>query len=636
MIPARYCFRALALPALAACSILAHSGAARAQPFAVPTHREDGNLVFDGVPPRDPALDARLARYEQWRAATFLDWTSGGAMLVATRFGRAAQVHRVAAPLGMREQLTFGEGAVIAARGQPGGSDFVFTRRIEGHPQIYLYESKTEVRALTHGPYRHGGAVWSRDGKRIAFYGTDRNGVAYDIYVVNVSGGSRPRLVAAGQSGRWRPCDWSVDGADILVLDRAAPEKSILYAVNVASGALSPILSQDARIASARFAPNGVGVYFLSDAGGQFQRLWYYNPITRAMRQISSSAPWSVDQFAVSPDGGHVAYVVDVDGRSRLTVVDTLHHLVLAPPGLQNGVISHLRFDATGHRLGFSYQSSRQPQDAYVYDVRHGSLARWTESETGPVEAASFAPAHLVHFPTWDRIGLRRRTLSAYVYLPRGPQPCPVLILLHGRHSSQFRPGWHPFLQFIVNDLGYAVIAPNVRGSAGYGRDFRALGAERLRDGAVRDVGALLVWIGLQPGFDSKRVAVMGESYGGLLALDSLATYDGHLEGAIDVAGVANPVDFIDHAAQAERTDLTTEFGEDDIAEIRRPVLVVRGLDDPGTRGSDSQQLVWRLRSQGDVVWSLRAKSSGDDLHTRLDHEAYLDTAAQFLRMLSK
>jgi dipeptidyl aminopeptidase/acylaminoacyl peptidase len=630
------CFRrSPGAPALAALLLLPVI-CAHAQPFAVPTHREDGNLVFDGVPPPDPALDASLARYEQWRAATFLDWTSGGAMLIATRFGRAAQVHRVAAPLGMREQLTFGEGAVIAARGQPGGSDFVFTRRIDGHPQIYLYESHAAVRALTHGPYRHGGAVWSRDGRRIAFYGTDRTGVTYDIYVVGVRAGSRPRLVAAGQSGRWRPCDWSVDGADILVLDRVAPEKSILYSVNVASGALTPILAQDARIPSARFAPNGVGVYFLSDAGGQFQRLWYYNPITHAMRPISSGSPWSVDQFAVSPHGGHLAYVVDDDGRSRLTVLDPLHHLALTPPGLQSGVISHLRFDATGHRLGFSYQSSREPQDAYVYDVQDASLTRWTESETGPLEAASFAPAHLVHFPTWDRIGLRRRTLSAYVYLPRGPQPCPVLILLHGRHAAQFRPGWHPFLQFIVNDLGYAVIAPNVRGSAGFGRDFRALGADRLRDGAVRDVGALLVWIGLQPGFDSKRVAVMGESYGGLLALDSLATYDGHLEGAIDVAGLANPVDFIDRAAAAERTDLTTEFGEDDIAQIRRPVLVVRGLDDPGVRGSDSQQLVWRLRSQGDLVWSLSAKSTGEDLHTRFDHEAYLDTAAQFLRMLSK
>jgi dipeptidyl aminopeptidase/acylaminoacyl peptidase len=370
------------------------------------------------------------------------------------------------------------------------------------------------------------------------------------------------------------------------------------------------------------------------------------------MRQVSADVPWDVQEFAVSADGSHLAYLVDDDGRSRLTVLDALHPLELTPPGLQHGVISDIRFDASGRRLGFSYESARRPRDAYVYDLRQASVQRWTRSETGPVNAAGFAPAHLVHFPTWDRIGLGRRMLSAYVYLPHGPQPCPVLILLHGGLASQFRPGWHPFLQFIVNELGYAVVAPNVRGSSGYGKDFRALDQGRLRDDAVRDVGALLVWIGLQPGFDGKRIVLMGHSYGGLLALDSLATYDGHVRGAIDVAGITDLVDFIERAPAAEHAELMSEFGDvqntgvraylddlspiNDVAQIRRPVLVVQGLDGPRSRASDSQQLVWRLRSQGDTVWYLTARDAGNDFSAALDHRAYLDTAAQFLQMLGK
>lgn len=628
--------RALAALLLAVVLLVLPHSAARAQPFNVPSHREDGHLVFDGIPRLDPALDASLQRYQQWREATFLDWTSNGGMLVSTRFARADQVHRVTAPLGMRAQLTFGRGAVIGARAQPHGSEFVFTREVDGHPQIYLYAAADAVRALTHGPYRHGSPVWSRDGKRIAFYGTDRTGVSYDIYVVDVVAGTPPQLVAAGQTGVWRPCDWSVDGTELLVLDSAGPDQSILYAVNVASGALHPLLSQKARIREARFAPDGVGVYFLSNQGSEFERLFEYNPVTNATRQVSADVPWDVEAFAVSPDGNHVAYVVNDDGRSRLTIVDTLRNLDLTPPGLADGIISNLRFDASGQRLGFSYESPRRPTDAYAYDIEQATVKRWTRSELGPVTAAGLAPAHLVHFPTWDRIGLKRRMLSAYVYLPQGRQSCPVLILLHGGLASQFRPGWHPFVQFVVNVLGYAVIAPNVRGSSGYGKDFRALEQGRWRDDAVRDIGALLVWVGLQPGFDSKRIAVMGSSYGGLLALDSLATYDGNLLGAIDVAGVTNLVDFIDQTPAAERGDPAPQIGEDDVALIRRPVLVVRGLDGPGLRGSDSQQLVWRLRSQGDTVWYLSAKDAGNDFSGPSDHEAYLGTAAQFLRMLAK
>ncbi|MGH7107919.1 MAG: alpha/beta hydrolase family protein, partial [Acetobacteraceae bacterium] len=181
----------------------------------------------------------------------------------------------------------------------------------------------------------------------------------------------------------------------------------------------------------------------------------------------------------------------------------------------------------------------------------------------------------------------------------------------------QSRPGWNPFLQFAVNDLGYAVITPNVRGSSGYGKEFRALDGGKRRDDAVRDVGALLVWIGLQPGLDSRRVAIMGHGYGASLALASLAMYGDHLQGAVDVAGISSLVG-------------------DNVALIHRPVLIVQGTDAPGSRAADSQQLVWRLRSEGNQAWFLSATDAGNDFTTPADRQAYLETAAQFLEMLAK
>jgi len=626
-----------------------------AQPFAVPAHRVDGTLVFDGIPPLDASLAARVRRYEEWRQATFLDWLPDGSMLVATRFGSFEQVHRIASPLGMREQLTFGDGTVVEARAPHSGAGFVFVRQADGYPQLFDYSGPGEARQLTQGNYLHGSPIWSHDGKRVAFYGTDRTGVNDDIYVVNISAGARPRLVIAGSAGSWRPLDWSQDDSKLLLLNTAYPQKSALFVADVSTGALTPVAVPESRITAASFAPDGVGFYLISDAQADFEQLLYFNPITKMTRRVSADVPWDVEAFAVGAGGHYVAYAIDTDGRSRLTVLDTLRNLEFKPPGLQDGRIDNLRFDDTGQKLAFSYESARSPRDVYVYDVAQGTVQRWTRSEIGPLAPADLASAQLIHYPTWDRFGLGRRTLSADVYLPRGPSPCPVVIVLPGggqQLHSQLRPDWQPFIQFMVNDLGYAVIAPNIRGSSGYGKAFRALDGGKLRDDAVRDVGALLVWIGLQPGLDSHRVTVMGQAYGGFLALASLATYGDHLRGAIDVAGIASLVDFVGHSPAAERAQRVAEFGNvqdsdmrafldrisplDNVALIHRPVLIVQGLDAPGSRAADAQQLVWRLRSEGNQAWYLSATDAGNDFTSPADRQAYLQTAAQFLEMLAK
>ena len=645
--------RAATLPVLA--TVLLASGIpAQAQPFAVPTHRVDGTLVFDGIPPLAATLAAQVRRYEEWRQAAFLDWLPDGSMLIATRFGAESQVHRVASPLGTREQLTFGEGSVIEARAQRSGSGFVFVRQSGAYAQLFDYSGPGAARQLTQGNYLHGSPIWSHDRKRVAFYGTDRTGVNDDIYVVNIAAGTRPQLVVAGSTGAWRPLAWSQDDSKVLLLNTVSPQKSALYVAEVSTGALTPVAVPESRITAADFAPDGVGFYLISDAQSEFEQLLYFNPITKITRRVSADVPWDVETFAVSAGGHYVAYVLNDDGQSHLAILDTLRNLEFKPPGLADGRIDDIRFDDAGQKLAFNYESAKSPRDVYVYDVAQGTVRRWTHSEVGPLDPANLATAQLVHYPTWDRQGLGRRTLSAYVYLPRGPSPCPVLIALPGGQElhSQFRPGWNPFIQFVVNDLGYAVIAPNVRGSAGYGKAFRALDGGKLRDDAVRDVGALLVWVGLQPGLDSHRVAVMGHAYGGFLALASLAAYGDHLRGAIDVAGIANLVDFVGDSPAAERTQRAAEFGNvqdtemrafldrisplANVALIHHPVLIVQGLDAPGSRAADSQQLVWRLRSEGNQAWYLSASDAGNDFTTPVDRQAYLETAAQFLETLAK
>src|SRR5690606_31786732 len=220
----------------------------------------------------------------------------------------------------------------------------------------------------------------------------------------------------------------------------------------------------------------------------------------------------------------------------------TLKADVLLPALPLGALVSSLDFDHAGNRLAITVETAQSPPDVHVLtlDTSAGaatlptvSLTRWTFSETGPLDASKFASAQLVQFPTWDQGARGPRMIPAFVYRPNTPGPHPVLIDIHGGPESQHRPGWSSFRQYLVGTLGYAVVAPNVRGSAGYGRSFLGLDNGMLREDSVRDIGALLVWIGLQPELDRNRVIVAGGSYGGYMALSSLVHYGDRLAGGI-------------------------------------------------------------------------------------------------------
>jgi dipeptidyl aminopeptidase/acylaminoacyl peptidase len=332
-------------------------------------------------------------------------------------------------------------------------------------------------------------------------------------------------------------------------------------------------------------------------------------------------------------------------------VLDSTQKLELTPPGLPDGQISNIRFDHAGKRLAMSADSAQAPRDVYVYDLAHSALERWTKSEIGALDANAAAPAELVHYPTWDRVNGRQRMISAYVYRPRNPGPCPVVISIHGGPESQYRPGWDPFVQFLVNDLGYAVIAPNVRGSSGYGKTFLKLDDGVLREDAVRDIGSLLFWIGLQPAFDRDHISVMGDSYGGYMALASLAAYGDRLRGGIDVVGISNFATFLSSTSVYPRDLRREEYGDErdpkmrgflnrisplnNVASIRRPLLVVQGMNDPRVPPTESQQMVWRIRMKGGEAWYLAAKDEGHGFRKKANQDVYLQTAAMFLTKLA-
>jgi dipeptidyl aminopeptidase/acylaminoacyl peptidase len=645
------------LLALALYSAVPRTAEAQAQ-MPTPVHQERGNLVLEGIPASDAALDARLERYLHARSASFLDWLPDGGMLVATRFGDVDQVHRVGAPLGMREQLTFATEPITVARAPQlataEGFVYLLDRGGDENAQLYYYRlADHSTRLLSDGKSLHGSPVWSKDGKRIAFYGNDRDGASFDVYVADIAAGSAPRLVVSGREETWYPLDWSLDDQKLLVWKYLSVSESYLYIADAATGALTPLDKSNHKIGirSARFSPDGRGVYVVSDADGEFAQLHYVDSVTHLARQLSAHIPWDIESFDASTDGRYLAYVANEDGKSRLTVLDNEHKLELAPAGVPEGQIHNVRFDRAGRRLAFSAESAQLPRDAYVYDPVSNKTERWTRSELGPVDAGSFVSADLIRYPTWDRVEGRPRMIAAYLYQPRTAGPHPVIVNIHGGPESQYRPDFDAFTQFLVNELGYVVIAPNVRGSSGYGKSFLASDNGELREDAVKDIGSLLVWIGLQRDLRADRVVVMGASYGGYLALASLAAYNDRLRGGIDVVGITNFVSFLAGTSAYRRDLRRAEYGDErdpkmrgflsrispltNAASIRRPLLVVQGLNDPRVPPAESQALVARLRAGGGEVWYLAANDEGHGFRKKPNRDFYLHTAALFLKHLA-
>lgn len=626
---------------------------------------ERGNLVFDGIPDGDAKLQRTLGRYLESRQAGLVDWLADGSLLVSTRFGDAEQIHRVKSPLAQREQVTFERDPVRSGAALPFDANaFVYEKDDAGNENTQLYLQRIgggPSKLLTDGKSLHGPPVFSNDGKRIAFYSNARDGAAYDIYVRDLTSDAPPRLVIGGVDQSLYVEDWSLDDTKLLVIRYISIVESTLFVADLATGKLTPIEPTEKELKAgvkmsvqqARFSRDGRGVYFISDHAGEFAELRYTDMFTLDTRSLTPQPRSDVETFALSRDGKHVAYTLNEGGLSRLVVYDIAQKAdVLLPPLPAGAIVSQLAFDPRNKRLALSLETAQQPRDVYVLSLdERPSLTRWTHSELGPLESASMVPAQLVSFPTWDRTATGPRTLTAFVYRPATPGPHPVVIDIHGGPESQYRPGWSAFTQFLVNELGYVVVAPNVRGSSGYGRSFLALDDGKLREDSVRDIGSLLVWIGLQGDMDRNRVAVMGGSYGGYMALASLITYGDRLAGGIDLVGISNFVTFLTNTSAYRRDLRRAEYGDERNADmraflqrisplsnakaLRRPLLIVQGLNDPRVPASESEQMLNAVRANGGTAWYLAAKDEGHGFRKKGNRDAYLETAAQFLQRLS-
>jgi len=611
---------------------LAQSGSAQVEERSA----NSGNVVLQGIPPIPDEIGEQLRRYQNVRSAGLLDWSADGdSIFIRTRFAEVSQIHRVDEPGGARRQLTWFEEPVGSAARRPGHDTLVFLMDSGGNEfsQIFLFEpADGSTRMISDGESRNGALEWSQDGRHLAFQSTRRNGRSNDVWIMDIEAGSEPRLVLESPDGSWwGPSEFSPVGDTLLIQQYVSVNDSRIHLLDLESGELTRIAGSEtdpSRNLAGGFSEDGEGIYLLTDRGSEFARLAYQAIDASAEPQIlSDSIDWSVSTAEKSPDGTSAAVVTNEGGVSKLYRLDLQRDELSPIDGLPVGLINSLSFSPDGEQLGLVINSPQSPSDVYALDWSTGALTRWTRSEVGGLDAEQFAVPELIDYPTFDEVDGDARQIPAFVYRPRGEGPHPVVIQIHGGPESQSRPGFSSTYPMWMDRLGVAVIRPNVRGSAGYGKSFLQLDNGFNREDSVRDIGALLDWIDTQPDLDSDRVAVYGGSYGGYMVLASAVHYSDRLKAAVNVVGISNFVTFLENTQDYRRDLRRVEYGDErdpemrehlekisplnNVEQIEVPMFVIQGQNDPRVPVTEADQIVEALREQGSPVWYMNALNEG-------------------------
>jgi dipeptidyl aminopeptidase/acylaminoacyl peptidase len=598
-----------------------------------PTITPNDNLVTQGIPPIPASIAQTVERYTNFRAASLSSWhPTRREMLISTRFADTPQVHLVKSPLGTRKQMTFFPERVARGSFQPTQGDyFVFSKDIGGNEfaQNYRYDLATgDITLLTDGKSRNSGGAWSNRGDKIIYTSTRRTGKDNDFYIIDPKNPKTDKLLSQVEGGGWSPLDWSADDTQILVSEYISANESYLYLVDATTGNKKIITPKDGKekisYDASIFSKDGKSLYVITDKDSEFSRLAFVDLATNKYTYLTSNIPWDVEDIDLSHDGKHLAFITNEDGTSVLHILDTATQKEISLPKLPVGQVLGISWHKNNEDFGFTLVSARSTADVYSLNIRTNKIERWTESETGGLNTQNFTDAQLVRWKSFDG-----KTISGFLYRPpaKFTGKRPVIIDIHGGPEGQSRPGFLGRNNYYMNELGVALLYPNVRGSMGYGKTFLQLDNGFKREDSVRDIGALLDWIATQPDLDKDRVMVTGGSYGGYMSLAVATTYSDRIRAAIDIVGISNFVTFLEKTEGYRRDLRRAEYGDErdpkmrefllkispvnNAQNIKKPLFVIHGQNDPRVPLNEAEQIVATVKNNNVPVWYLMAKDEG-------------------------
>jgi dipeptidyl aminopeptidase/acylaminoacyl peptidase len=505
---------------------------------------------------------------------------------------------------------------------------------------------------ISDGESRNGALQWSDDGRFLAFQSTRRNGRSNDVWMFDFEDGGEPELVLESPDGSWwGPVDFAPNNDRLLIVQYISVNDSRIHVLDLESGELTRVAGggdEPSRNLPSAFSADGKGIFYATDEGSEFARLAYRSLTDEAQPEIITDAiPWSVSGVAMNHARDGAVFVTNEDTISRLYRLNPSTREYRRIEGLPQGLIGGLSFSPDDERLGLVLNNARSPSDVHVVDWDSGERTRWTFSEVGGLDPEGFAMPEHFTYPTFDKIGDRQRRIPAFIYRPEGSGPHPVIVSIHGGPESQARPSFSSTHQLWLDRLGAAVIRPNVRGSAGYGKNYLKLDNGFRREDSVRDIGALLDWIAEQPDLDEDRVAVYGGSYGGYMVLASAVHYSDRLEAAVNIVGISSFVTFLENTEDYRRDLRRVEYGDERDPEMRAflerisplnnvekidvPMFVVQGENDPRVPVTEAEQIVAALREQGSPVWYMNALNEGHGYRRKENRDLFQEATIKFL-----
>ncbi len=622
----------------------------------------DGNLVMEDVPDIPAEIVDRLNRYLNVRDAAFEAWSADGrSIYIDTRFGDVGNLHRVDMPGGARHQLTFYKEPIGGVSRQPGGSNLIFTRDAGGSEfsQVFLLDpAGGDARMLTDGESRNGAVVWDREGRRIAYQSTARNGASNDIWLMDPEAPEEKRIVLESPDGSWwGPAEFSKSGSRLLVANYVSITDSRVNLLDLDTGDVR-LLAGGADNPSVNyplaFDDDNDGYWLITDRAGEFNTLaWQSLREGADPEYVTADIPWSVEGGALSEDRKRAAFTVNEGGLSAVYLFDPASREYRRVDNIPVGIVGGLEFSPDSSKLALTINTAKSPSDTYVLDLgrgalEHGKLERWTFSEVGGLDTSSFREPELIEFPTFDKVDGSPRRIPAWLYKPAGEGPFPVVVSIHGGPESQARPFFSSSYQLWLEKLGVAIVVPNVRGSSGYGKTYVTLDNGYRREDSVKDIGALLDWINAQPDLDEDRVAVFGGSYGGYMVLASAVHFSDRLKAAVDIVGISSFVTFLENTQDYRRDLRRAEYGDErdpdmrahlerispvnNVDRINVPLFVVQGENDPRVPVTESIQIVEAMRKAGRPVWYMNALNEGHGYRKKENRDIYQQATVVFLQ----
>ncbi|MBI6546407.1 MAG: S9 family peptidase [Cyanobacteria bacterium NC_groundwater_1444_Ag_S-0.65um_54_12] len=566
------------------------------------------------------------------------------AIIFSTNITGIAQLWRVSRTGGWPEQLTFFGDAVRGASRSPRGDWFLFGKDNGGdeRQQLYLMRSDgSQLMALTQNPkVIHSFGAWSWDGKQLSYASNERNTAFFDVHVMDRATRQARRVVT--HDGNNYPLAWARTGQSLVFTRVDTPSNQNLYWLDLTSGKerlLTPHQG-NANYESVAFGQDGL-LYLITDQDREYASLATLDPRNGNLRYLTPDTV-EVESLELDKKGSKLAYLLNRDGYSELYLKPIGTSGSKRIKGLPSGVLSNLDWSPDSRYLLFTFSGPAHNSDIWQLDLAAETCQQVTRSTLAGIPRTSFAFPQLVRYRSFDN-----REIPAFVYLPKGAANnarLPVVVFIHGGPEGQERPDFASSFQYYLS-RGYAIFAPNIRGSIGYGKSYTHLDDGRKRRDAIRDVEYAARYLKNSGYVDPTKIAIMGGSYGGYMTLAALTMLPDLWAAGVDSVGMSNLVSFLENTGPWRRALREAEYGSlthdrdflgtisplNQVDKISAPLLVIQGANDPRVPKSEADSIVQALRDRGHPVEYLLFEDEGHGVAKLANRIKSFTATAEFL-----